>query len=214
MAGATDVPARRVGCAVVAAAAGPVVRRRPRGLDGLEERAALVRERRAVRRDWRAPPPGIDDAVGGRRPFKGAKETCWTMARTARTQGREGCAALYSSRPSCAGTRPHHRAGGGEVQAARPRGRLPAPWRRRTALPPRSEADDVAARDVVHERRDAGARRRVVAMRTWNGTVPSAVPGVASTSRARFSRMLRSKWLKEGPELQSGSHRLQRLGLV
>ena len=54
-----------------------------RGLDGLEERAALYREQGARFAKWRGR-IRIDDSRGAP-SFLALKETCWTMARTART---------------------------------------------------------------------------------------------------------------------------------
>jgi fructose-bisphosphate aldolase class I len=54
-----------------------------RGLDGLEERAALYREQGARFAKWRGKIL-IDDSRGAP-SFLALKETCWTMARTART---------------------------------------------------------------------------------------------------------------------------------
>ena len=54
-----------------------------RGLDGLEERVALYREQGARFAKWRGKIL-IDDSRGAP-SFLALKETCWTMARTART---------------------------------------------------------------------------------------------------------------------------------
>ena len=63
-----------------------------RGLDGLEERAALYREQGARFAKWRGR-IRIDDSRGAP-SFLALKETCWTMARTARTLQEKGLVPL------------------------------------------------------------------------------------------------------------------------